>query len=286
MIRKLELDEVNKESPFSQCQLDRERYAIILTELIENNPEGFVMSLNNKWGTGKTTFVKMWENHLKNKKFHTIYFNAWENDFENNPLTAIIGELKSILKPETNSSFNKVIEKGLVISKHVLPAIIKALLNRYVDSVSLKDSLEKIAEDSKDLYNSEVDEYVNRKENIKEFRKYLTEFIANTINDKPLVFIIDELDRCRPNYAVALLEQIKHFFNVPNIVFVLSIDKIQLENAVKGVYGTDLIDSEEYLRRFIDIEYSLPNPNPTLFSDYLYEFYNLAEFFEKKKNRI
>ena len=78
----------------------------------------------------------------------------------------------------------------------------------------------------------------------------------------------------------------KHFFSVPNIVFVLSIDKEQLEYAIKGVYGNDNIDSEEYLRRFIDIEYSLPAPDGKTFSEYLYQYYNFAEFFEEKHSQM
>lgn len=284
---KHELGEIDTVNPFSKCKLERKKYAEILTELVENNSEGFVMSLNSPWGTGKTTFVKMWEQHMRLEEIPTIYFNAWENDFEDNPLTAIIGELKSVIKPESQNSFNKVLEKGLILSKHILPTIIKALINKYVDSTSIKDSLEKIAEDSQSLYNNEVDEYINRKESIKEFRNYLSKYVADTVTEKPLVFIIDELDRCRPNYSVSLLEQIKHFFNVPNIVFVLSIDKIQLENAIKGVYGTDLIDSEEYLRRFIDIEYSLPKPESRAFCQYLFKQYKFEDFFvNKHKNMI
>lgn len=71
------------------------------------------------------------------------------------------------------------------------------------------------------------------------------------------MFIIDELDRCRPRYAVEVLEQIKHLFSVPGIVFVLSIDKVQLGNAIRGFYGSDLIDADEYYKNQIytdDIE--------------------------------
>ena len=75
---------------------DREKYAKVLTDIIENYSTGFVLAINNKWGTGKTTFVKMWEQDLKNKSYKTLFFNAWENDFENSPLTALMGELKSL----------------------------------------------------------------------------------------------------------------------------------------------------------------------------------------------
>lgn len=281
---KHELFTIEQDNPFKYCKLQRKIYAEVLTEVVITNSQGFVMGLNNQWGTGKTTFVQMWQQHLKNLNFKTIYFNAWENDFEDNALTALIGELKPIVKPESEKSFNKILEKGLIISKHILPILIKSLLEKHIDSKSLQDNLKDITEEAKNIFKEEIDEYLHRKDNIIEFKKSLSKFVADTTDDKPLVFIIDELDRCRPNYAVSLLEQIKHFFSVPNIVFVLSIDKKQLEYAIKGVYGNDNIDSEEYLRRFIDIEYSLPTPDSKLFSNYLYDYYILSDFFEEKNS--
>ena len=101
-----------------------------------------------------------------------------------------------------------------------------------------------------------------------------------TKGDKPIIFIIDELDRCRPSYAVELLEQVKHFFSVSGIVFVLSIDKVQLGHAVRGVYGNDRINADEYLRRFIDIEYSIPVPDKNYFEIFLRLLWILDDFFE------
>ena len=66
--------------------------------------------------------------------------------------------------------------------------------------------------------------------------------------------MIDELDRCNPHYSVLVLERIKHIFSVPGIVFILSVDKKQFGNAIRGYYGSDLIDANEYLRRFIDLD--------------------------------
>lgn len=81
---------------FKDCVLQRKKYADVLTNVIETYSDGFVLAINNKWGTGKTTFIRMWEQDLKDNEFKTIYFNAWENDFDDNPLTALLGELKSL----------------------------------------------------------------------------------------------------------------------------------------------------------------------------------------------
>ena len=74
----------------------------------------------------------------------------------------------------------------------------------------------------------------------------------------PVVVVIDELDRCRPLYAIELLEAAKHLFSVENIVFVLAINLRELGHSIKAVYGSDF-DSHEYLERFIDIAIPLPN---------------------------
>ncbi|TXI67696.1 MAG: hypothetical protein E6Q46_02670 [Flavobacterium sp.] len=271
--------EVLAGQPFSNCKLGRQKYANILTRIIDTYPNGFVLAINNKWGTGKTTFVKMWEQELKDNDYQTVYFNAWENDFENNPLTALMGELKTLTTNINQPKFKKALKNAAAISKHLVPTIVKAFADNYVNTESLKEAIVDVSKGLTDIFEKDVNDYSERKKSISEFRKSLSEFIANTNNGKPLVFIVDELDRCRPNYAVSILEQIKHFFSVPNIVFVLSIDKTQLGNAIRGVYGSDRIDSDEYLRRFIDIEYSIPEPEKGLYHKYLYNYFNFGEFF-------
>jgi hypothetical protein len=76
---------------------------------------------------------------------------------------------------------------------------------------------------------------------------------------KPLVFIIDELDRCRPSFALELLERVKHFFAVPNVHFVLGAHLKQLENSVRVTYGSE-IDAQLYLQKFISLHVELDTP--------------------------
>jgi len=276
---------IDPENPFVNCKLDRKKYSEVLTEIINAYSEGFVLAINNKWGTGKTTFIKMWERDLINNKFKTVYFNAWENDFENNPLVAIMGELKIITKKSTDPEFKSILKKAAILSKHIVPIVAKSIVDRYVDTQEIKDAIVDISKSATDLFENDVNEYSAKKKGIKEFRTSLSHFIANNNDGKPLIFIIDELDRCRPNYAVSILEQIKHFFSIPDIVFVLSIDKEQLGNAIRGVYGSDRIDSNEYLKRFIDIEYSIPEPEKNIFHRYLYSYFNFDDFLENSSRK-
>ncbi|MFH7010673.1 P-loop NTPase fold protein [Flavobacterium sp. FlaQc-52] len=278
MIRHNEID-IDPADPFRKCQLDRKKYADVLTSIVSTYSSGFVLAINNKWGAGKTTFVKMWEQDLKNKKYQTVYFNAWENDFENNPLTALMGELKTLTKKDVDPNFEKALKNAALFTKNIAPALIKILAKKYIGE-GIEDIAEGVTKGVTDIFENDVNEYTSKKKSIKIFKESLSKFIADTNEGQPLIFIVDELDRCRPDYAVAILEQIKHFFSVPNIVFVLSIDKEQLGNAIRGVYGSELIDAEEYLRRFIDMEYSIPEPEVEKYCGYLYNYFGFKDFFE------
>ncbi|MEK7718677.1 MAG: P-loop NTPase fold protein [Bacteroidota bacterium] len=270
---------VDPEHPFANCKLGREQYATILTSLIGSYAEGFVLTINNEWGTGKTTFVKMWQRQLIIEGFKTLYFNAWENDFENSALTALMSELSSLKEKGTANLFKKVLKNGTILTKSVLPILLKAAMAKYLDKKVVKELFEGVADSSNDMLQTQIQEYTSKKVGLKEFKISLEEFVQKSSIGKPIVFIIDELDRCRPDYAVDVLEKVKHFFGVPGIVFVLSIDKTQLGNAIRGVYGSDRLNADEYLRRFIDVEYSIPEPDTEIFCKYLFDYFELDKFF-------
>ena len=99
----------------------------------------------------------------------------------------------------------------------------------------------------------------------------------------PLVFIIDELDRCRPTFAIELLERVKHIFDIPDMVFVFGINRDELCSSIQSVYGE--IDADTYLRRFFDMEFLLPDVNSEVFCKCLIERYRLEQFFTKLSER-
>lgn len=148
-----------------------------------------------------------------------------------------------------------------------LPCILMLLISSFA-KFSVKPSI-----------NDEIKQYDKKKESLTALKQELSQFVKDVCGETPLVFIVDELDRCRPDYAVEVLEKIKHLFSVDGIVFVLSIDKKQLGNSVRDYYGSDLIDADEYLRRFIDITYTLPEPSYESYCKYLYDYFRFDEFF-------
>jgi predicted AAA+ superfamily ATPase len=123
--------ETPKENPFLNCKLAREPYAKVLTDIVRTNSDGFVLAIDNKWGAGKTTFISMWKQHLENEEFQTLYFNAWENDFENNPFIALTAELKVLLKGESSDTFKEILKKGSKIAQATIPSIIKSVVKKY-----------------------------------------------------------------------------------------------------------------------------------------------------------
>src|SRR5690554_1488750 len=160
---------------FADCKLDREKYADVLTDIVRTNPNGFVLAIDNKWGTGKTTFVNMWRNKLKKKEdFKTLYFNAWENDFENNPFVAITAELKELLGEEDSKTFKAVLEKKSMIAKSALPSILKNLAKKH-GGEELAEALEKTSEGILASFGDDIQDYIERKKNIKDFHTQRSE---------------------------------------------------------------------------------------------------------------
>ena len=199
----------------------------MLTSIVTTYADGFVLAINNKWGAGKTTFVKMWEQDLKNNDFQTLYFNAWENDFQPEVIIALIAEL-SELREKREKTFKSVVKKGAAFLTKVAPSVAKGVASKAVGEGAIADISEAITEFTTEQLESEIEKFTESKKGIEEFREALQKFVENVDDNKPVIFIVDELDDAVLDYAVSVLEEIKHLFSVPGIVFVLSIDKEQL----------------------------------------------------------
>lgn len=273
---------IPQDDPFANCKLNRKQYALILSNIIQTYKDGFVLAISGQWGAGKSTFVKMWKQHLENNGYKTLYFNAWENDLLTDPTVAILGELKKLLNDNDEKTFKKILSIGATVTKKVLPALGKAVIERCFDEKIFSNTIENTIAATTDILEKEIQEYSKKKKGVEDFKALLSEYTKVTSPEKPIIFIIDELDRCRPTYAVEVLEKIKHFFSVNGIIFILSIDKEQLSNSIKGFYGSDCINGNEYLRRFIDIEYKLPEPDTKIFCKYLYNYFNFDDFLQNE----
>lgn len=277
MINKLQEIKILDDDPFINDKLNRKPLAETMTDIVTfYGKSGCVLALNGEWGSGKTTFVNMWKKMLLNNDFKTLYFNAWTSDFSNDPLIAMIAELKE-LNPQ-NSRINNIASK---MGRILFAAGMDVMKSKFgVDVTNIQQTINAV----NNIGEEYLKEYANQKETIEEFKKEVQEFVASSATEHPVVFIVDELDRCNPHYAVSVLEHIKHLFDIPNIVFVLAINKKELGHAIQGYYGSGNINSDEYLRRFIDIEYTLPKPNLKEFCEYLYDEYSFETFFRNESH--
>ena len=278
---------VPEENPFQNDKLDLKGNIENLSELLQNISTPIVFSINSPWGHGKTTFLEMLNSELKDKKCNTVFFSAWETDFADDPLLAFLGEinnqLSSLIGSDTRrqEAWEKAKRAGSHIIRKGIPALIKVGTAGVIDAEKIiEDEASKLtSEISKDLIN----EYQKNKNAIDDFKKNVSELLKDNNNEfNKLYVFIDELDRCRPTYAIELLERIKHLLEIDGIVFILAMDKEQLGHSIKGVYGQDF-EANGYLKRFIDIEFSLPESDLDRFIDNLHQTFGFDEFFSVRK---
>jgi len=277
--------EIDDDDIFRNDTLNRKETIIDLSKFIISTTEPFVFSINGSWGTGKTTFVKLWEAYLREEyDTHCLYFSAWEDDFSQEPLISILGELNEYIQDnfEDNSEIKDKFEQakkfGGKVFKRGVPAFLKGMTAGVLDfDKGVESSLGAISEETaKQL----IEDYSKEKEIIEEFKERINDVLNLIDKEQPFIIFIDELDRCRPLYAIELLERIKHIFGIEKLIFVLSIDKTQLSESIKSQYGN--IDTDNYLRRFIDLEYKLSNPKIDVFCDVLCKQFELERILNEK----
>lgn len=282
--------EISPTDPFLNDALNRKPVVEFLASFLGRVNGPFVMALDSPWGTGKTTLIRMLKAKLEHENFQCVYFNAWQVDYVTDPLVALVSSVDAIQLgiAEAESVFrarlSNVKKITSVVAKRGAVAIAKAVT---LGGLDLEKDIEAVtAELAGGFAGDAVDAFQKEKDALNKFRLELELAVAQLekANKKPsLIICIDELDRCRPTFAIEMLERIKHLFDVPGIIFVLSIDKAQLESSTAAVYG-ERINAPEYLRRFIDVEYALPTLPGKEFTKVLFKRFKLDEVFAKRSH--
>lgn len=275
-------------NPFKNCSTGREGIGEALTSIVHSIDLGGTIALTGEWGSGKTTFLRMWKQSLEDKHYPVVLLNAWETEWAEDPLIAVVACVSRACKQdESKETLNKILclANGFVQQpQQMIRSIVKASIDNHIGDVS--QSIEELTgqafEKAVNSFDGKEKSMVSLKENLEKLAWNVNQ---ESSDEKPLVFIIDELDRCRPDYAVRMLEVLKHFFVVKNIVFVCAVDKKHLEDSICGFYGSEKIKASEYLRRFFDLEISIPLPDYTKFCEHLYDYYELNVFFESEKRQ-
>lgn len=251
----LEIMDENIKDSIVKDSLNRNSKLNKFIELLNGINKNKIISIDGKWGCGKTVFLKQLEyinkNHLNIniaineenlKKFRYIYnvyyYNAWENDFHESPLLSLIYNLINDFYDEQDKTASGEIELPFDIAE-----LLKTITYNFVN-------LKKVTS-YKDL-TAEV-------HTANEKRDALNRLIDNILpDDRRLIFIVDELDRCRPDYAINMLEVIKHFYTNNRIIFVLGTNNQQLSYTISNYYGNNF-DGYGYLNKIYNLIIELDN---------------------------
>lgn len=256
-----------------------------------NTYKNYVINLNSEWGSGKTYFLKRWLHTLK-QYYPVVYVDAWKQDYSDDPLmtvvSSMINQLRTLAGKDKEDSF-KASKKWIGLFKAAAPGIARGLSKRFlgIDPVEIMqanddETIESLNEQDNQLTDVKdnpidmsfaasaavqhiLDEHDAKAMSIEALKASVKEWIGAAIGlnsqeasqfNYPAFVFIDELDRCRPSYAVEMLEVIKHIFDIEGIVFVVATDTEQLQHAIKAVYGEGF-DAKLYLGRFFHSRFSL-----------------------------
>lgn len=279
---------IDPKEPWSGDTFKRRTHGERLSTLIRTLEKPYVISLRADWGTGKSVFLRRLAAQLELDGVGAVIVDAWKTDYFEDPLLAFASELTARLDVYVKGDVaGNAKRKARTVAKNLAKhaSQLAAPLAKAVASVKAPGSAEAaeavaaLAIDAGTRLiswgrekKSAEDEF---REQLRQLRDVLSDHVPGRRITNPFVVIIDELDRCRPDYAVRSLERIKHFFNVQSVVFLIATDKSNLPSAIAHVYGGESDQAERYLRKFIDFEYTLPKPAASDFADALVQHFDL-----------
>jgi hypothetical protein len=269
----------------------------------------YTISVDAGYGEGKSYFLRRLSQELS-LNYPVAFVDAWSDDLSNEPLIALMAALKTALdgyieNTDVNDGFKSVLKKSGEVLRIAGKGLAWRLLGAAVGmggAEAIENVLSGASEDFKgnidaamndvgqgaggDVANASslsarkmmaerLEEFENAKQAIYEMKIGLRN-ILSALDNSMIIIIIDELDRCRPTYAVKLLEEIKHLFDVKGLVFIFGTHGKQLGCSISGAYG-DKFNGHDYMRRFIDREYKLRIPNAQKLIDHLRRQYGISD---------
>ncbi|WOO43144.1 KAP family P-loop NTPase fold protein [Rubellicoccus peritrichatus] len=249
-------DEKTVENAFGDDDIGgRKFFADNLLKMFAVTQTHLTVALDASWGMGKTWFLERFKKHCEQStnNIDIVLFNAWEHDHGEEPFAPLFSEIFTALKiEEVSFSKDRILTDAGTIIRHISYNSAKKASMGLFD---LKE-LEAEAEQNRSMARQIIDNHQALTLAIHDFKTALNKR-AKQFPNKRLIIIIDELDRCRPVYAVNMLERIKHIFGIDGVHFLMGIDTDQLGNTIKGLYGQNY-DGIRYLDRLFDYQLKLP----------------------------
>lgn len=270
-------------------------YNFLIGEVEKRRAQGriasYVLNVDADWGGGKSFFLDGLAQDLQQKRHLVARVNAWRDDHAQDPYVAIMAAIDHVYEPfikkpgKIATAWKAAKTSGGAIALKVGGAVIKGLIKKHVgistddlaelvgeegDASDLKGALQEGAEAAGEqlekLFDASLEAMIEGFKRtdtaMTDFRTKLENAVSAVANKKPapLFILVDELDRCRPTYAVQLLERVKHLFDVPGVVFVFATNADQLQHSISGSYGANF-DGFRYLKRFFDRTYVFEAPS-------------------------
>jgi hypothetical protein len=227
--------------------------------LLQSDIDVSPLVIDGGWGTGKTEFCHKLINLMRvNETHHLIYIDAFKADHADEPLMTVLAEVIKVL-PDDDSK-QSFMKKALPAVRYGFKASAKAVVSHVLkqDFADVVDDFDKVIQKTADkaidaTVESVLKDHVKADKNLQALQTALAEIAAT----KPIILFVDELDRCRPNFAVDMLEIIKHIFDVKGVSFVLITNTQQLKASVNHCYG-HAVDAQRYLDKFVKFTVALP----------------------------
>ena len=232
---------------------------INIVDVLSKSKKSCTFAINGVWGSGKSFVLNMFEKRIADyqdeysasDKYLVFHYNCWKYDYYEEPSVAIVSSMLETAENHARILTGKNKEIWETTKELILEAageLLKAKIGYNPLAIKHKHK-NRIKE--KNNYNKYFEFQVVLEKCRDIFRK-----IAK---DQTLIVVVDELDRCLPEYAIRVLERLHHMFDeIDNVIVILAVDKKQLEHTIECIFGQHT-DTNKYLKKFISFELSLDN---------------------------
>ena len=256
----------------SEDILSRQEYVDNLIEIVESvskKKNGCCFAIDGRWGVGKTYILDMFEKQISQiqseetniDKYFVFNYNCWKYDYYEEPSIAIVSAMLDKIEEEERIFGDKTEEflKSAWGKAKEKIADIAGEFSKNKIGINLVELVKDINDDANENKEKKYD--FDKMFSFKKTLTYTREKIADLASEKSIIFIVDELDRCLPSYAIKVLERLHHLFEgIDNVTIIISIDRNQLEHSIKQIYGTEM-KVDNYLKKFINFSLLLDEGN-------------------------
>jgi len=233
-----------------------------ILEMLSNDKKGCAFAIDGRWGTGKSFILDRIERKLldvqreetNDDRYYVFHYNCWQYDYYDEPAVAIL----SAMLDKANSVVENTSKAVWVKAKEILSDVARDFVKNKI-GIDVVGVVEDIYEKTGELKAKE-----RTFDDMFAFKKTLDrakESIKQIAEERTIIILVDELDRCLPQYAIKVLERLHHLFDgVDNTIVVLAIDSMQLSHSINGLFGGK-VNQKKYLKKFLDFKLELDYGN-------------------------